>query len=243
MDTKSELIKKYFSEGHTYEVILDLLKTHHDVHMSLRSLTYRLNQLGLRKRGNYSNLHEVQAVIRSELRGPGQMFGYRTMWQVLKQKYNLTVKRKDVMTLLSEMNPVGSCRRRSRRFVRRVYHSMGPNYIWHVDGYDKLKPYGISVSGCIDGFSRKIMWLKCGPTNNNPAVIALNYMNCVSEHNVVPMRLRTDCGTENGTMSAIHCTLRSTQTDDFSGAASHVYGPSTANQQIESWWSHLRKQR
>ena len=28
----------------------------------------------------------------------------------------------------------------------------GPNYIWHVDAYDKLKPYGMSISGCIDGY-------------------------------------------------------------------------------------------
>ena len=27
----------------------------------------------------------------------------------------------------------------------------GPNFIWHMDGYDKLKPYGITIHGCIDG--------------------------------------------------------------------------------------------
>ena len=44
----------------------------------------------------------------------------------------------------------------------RTYNSMGPNYIWHVDGYDKLKLFGLALSGCIDGFSRRIMWLVCG---------------------------------------------------------------------------------
>lgn len=28
----------------------------------------------------------------------------------------------------------------------------GPNFIWHVDGYDKLTPYGITLHGCIDGW-------------------------------------------------------------------------------------------
>ena len=28
----------------------------------------------------------------------------------------------------------------------------GPNYIWHADGYDKLKPFGITIHGCIDGW-------------------------------------------------------------------------------------------
>ena len=28
----------------------------------------------------------------------------------------------------------------------------GPNYAWHCDGYDKLKPFGIAIQGCIDGY-------------------------------------------------------------------------------------------
>lgn len=53
---------------------------------------------------------------------------------------------------------------------------------------------------------------------------------------------RTDCGTESGTMVAIHCALRSSHIG-FAGAASHMYGSSTANQRIESWWSFIQKQR
>ncbi|KAA8577524.1 hypothetical protein FQN60_009179, partial [Etheostoma spectabile] len=36
------------------------------------------------------------------------------------------------------------------------------------------------------------------------------------------MQLRTDCGTENGTMVAIKCALRSKHTDGFAGAARHI---------------------
>ena len=31
------------------------------------------------------------------------------------------------------------------------YLTQGPRYLWHIDGYDKLKPYGFSIHGCIDG--------------------------------------------------------------------------------------------
>ncbi|KAL7374928.1 hypothetical protein ABVT39_009216 [Epinephelus coioides] len=120
---------------------------------------------------------------------------------------------------------------------------MGPNYIWHVDGYDKLKPFGLALSGCIDGFSRKIMWLVCGPTNNNPFVIAHNYINCAKNVGVVPMRLRTDLGTENGTMATIQCTLRHVHTDYYASSSSHSYGSSIGNQRIESWWSFFRRGR
>ena len=60
-----------------------------------------------------------------------------------------------------------------------------------TDGYDKLKPFGLALSGCIDGFSRRIMWLVYGAANNNPSVIAYNYINCAKNVGVIPMRLRT----------------------------------------------------
>ena len=25
--------------------------------------------------------------------------------------------------------------------------------MWHLDGYDKLKPYGFAIHGCIDGLA------------------------------------------------------------------------------------------
>ncbi|KAG9263170.1 hypothetical protein AMEX_G23174 [Astyanax mexicanus] len=56
-------------------------------------------------------------------------------------------------------------------------------------------------------------------------------------------RLRTDCGTDNGVMAATHCALRSDHMDEFAGARSHMYGSSTSNQRIESWWSCFRKQK
>ena len=61
------------------------------------------------------------------------------------------------------------------RLQRKRYDSAGPNAIWHMKGYNKLKPYGISIQGCIDRFSRHVIWLKAGAMNKNPKVIAGNY--------------------------------------------------------------------
>ena len=27
----------------------------------------------------------------------------------------------------------------------------GPDFVWHMDGYDKLKPFGFCIHECIDG--------------------------------------------------------------------------------------------
>ncbi|KAF3859970.1 hypothetical protein F7725_000225, partial [Dissostichus mawsoni] len=36
-----------------------------------------------------------------------------------------------------------------------------------MDSYDKLKPYGNAINGCIDGFSRYIMWMEAYTTNSD----------------------------------------------------------------------------
>ncbi|KAL5510855.1 hypothetical protein EMCRGX_G006465 [Ephydatia muelleri] len=59
--------------------------------------------------------------------------------------------RATVMMLLAVMDPAGSRQRRMRRLQRRRYWNQGPNWCWHIDGYDKLKPYGFPIHACIDG--------------------------------------------------------------------------------------------
>lgn len=43
---------------------------------------------------------------------------------------------------------------------RRLYNCSAPGALWHADGNDKLKRYGFAIHGAIDGYSRKLMWLK-----------------------------------------------------------------------------------
>ena len=100
-------------------------------------------------------------------------------------------------------DPVGVDRRKRRKFSRREYHSFGPNYTWHIDGCDKLKPFGIAIHGAIDGYSRIILWLKLSSSNNNPKAIADYYLCCVKELNLIPRVVRADRGTENVTVCGI----------------------------------------
>ena len=60
---------------------------------------------------------------------------------------------------LQEIDPSGSAKRRIKKLKRRLHQSPGPNFCWHIDGYDKLKRFGFPIHGCIDGFSRKLIWL------------------------------------------------------------------------------------
>lgn len=208
---------QYFTEGHSYEKIMDLLATEHNISLSLGPLQRRLDA-GLTRRTNYSPIATVREAISEELKRSGQLLGYQAMWQTLKQKYCLVVRRNDVMCLMGEQDPCRIENRSRRRFVWRVYHSVGPNIVSRVDGYDKLKPFGFAIIGSIGGFSRKVLWLKCGKSNNDPEVTGRNDLKCVSEFGVIPMRLCTDCGIENGLMAALHCSLKSEHWNEFAGA-------------------------
>lgn len=44
------------------------------------------------------------------------------------------------MLLLNILHPVSVAYRRARRLHRQKHANPGTNYLWHVDGYDKLKP-------------------------------------------------------------------------------------------------------
>ena len=74
-------------------------------------------------------------------------------------------RREDVRKIVKELDSEGVELRRKKRLHRRKYVTKGPNYVWHIEGHDKLKPFGFSILGCIDGFSRKVIWLEVGPSN------------------------------------------------------------------------------
>ncbi|CAH1237867.1 Hypp5462 [Branchiostoma lanceolatum] len=62
---------------------------------------------------------------------------------------------------------------------------------------DKLKPYGFCLHGCINGYSRRCMWLHVGTTNKDAAVVATLYLNTVNQLEGCPQLVRSDPGTEN----------------------------------------------
>lgn len=79
-----------------------------------------------------------------------------------------------------------------KRLQRRIYRTKGPNYLLHLDSYDKIKPFAIAIHGCIDGFSRKIIWLNAYSTNNDPRIVASYYIDVVDEAGGCPFMLRGD---------------------------------------------------
>ncbi|XP_060555200.1 uncharacterized protein LOC132716065 [Ruditapes philippinarum] len=132
--------------------------------------------------------------------------------------------------------------RKAHRLKRRFYCAKGPNNIWHLDGYDKFKPFGFCIHGAVDGFSRKVIWLEVSDTNNDPKLIAIYYLDALKRIKKTPRILRCDAGTENSVVCLLQQFFRNEATDHFAGSRSVIVGRSTSNQRIERWWGTLRQQ-
>ena len=184
----------------------------------------------------------VSLSLQEFLNIPHFVSGYRKVWSILR-RLGIAVHRNTVMEIVRELDPEGVTARRKKRLRRRIYSVPGPDFLWHIDGYDKLKPYGFSVHGCIDGFSRRIIWLETGPSNKDPEIIAAYYISAVKNVNGVPSKIRSDDGSENSLIEPIQIALRSGHTDEFAGLASFAIGTSPSNQRIESLWSQFAKDR
>ena len=223
----------YFSRGFEYKSIIHMLSKQHGIKMSERTLKNRLKEFGLRRKLALYDEAQLRRQIEQEMEGPGCMAGYRSMSHTLSMK-SIRVPRRVVEEIMRELDPEGCETRRRKRLRRRKYRAPGPNYCWHVDGYDKLKSYGFPIHGCIDGWSRKIMWLRLVRLNNLPETAASHFVDCVDDYGGCPVKLRTDCGTDNVIMAAMQCEFRQ-------DVGAHIYGSSPANQRIEGWWSFYRR--
>lgn len=232
-------MKLYYEIGLSNQEILTMLAHKHQIIISIRTLKRLMQEMSLCRRKKQSDLLEVASFIERQITKSGSLHGYRWMYQKCRQE-GLLASHETIRQLLSIFDKEGVELRSHRRLRRRQYHCAGPNHIWHIDGYDKLKQYGFAIHGCIDGFSRKIMWMEACRTNNDPKVIASYFLNVVESLGGCPQKIRADRGTENGHVRDMQLFLR--KTDDEAENDSFMYGKSTTNQRIEWWWGMLRKQ-
>ena len=119
------------------------------------------------------------------------------MTETISVKYNVNVSKNDVRKVLKELNPSDVQDRWRNLIARRIYDTNGPAEVYHIDGNDKRKRWGFAIHGCIDGFSRKILWLYVSTSNNDPLIIANFYLSCISKYKMCSRTQMMDHGNEN----------------------------------------------
>ncbi|KAJ3453791.1 hypothetical protein MRS44_018423 [Fusarium solani] len=160
-----------------------------------------------------------------------------------------------------QTNPEWKKRAEQRRLAdwkhRKNFQVPGPNFMWSLDGYEKLKNFGFSIYACIDTYSRAIIWIYVGRGNMTALSSLKQFLRTVSYSGVRPLSTRSDHGIETPLWAGAQAILadldqtelRYTTEDNDQrvhrqGArliSCHIWGPSTSNQRIESWWEKLLK--
>ncbi|CAC5373473.1 unnamed protein product [Mytilus coruscus] len=226
----------YYLAGNIIREIIGFLTVCHGVAISERQLHRILRRLNLVRRHNESPLEDIITAIQA---GSGRNTGYRLMQRrMLDTGVNASLE--TVRVALTVLDADGVHARGRHVLRRRQYLNQGPNFAIHMDGWDKLKPFGISIHAAIDGYSRRLLWLKACSSNKNPQYIAHFYLNYIREINGVPCLIYADRGTENVIVRDLQYALRWHHRDSFEGLSSFVDGSSNRNMRIERFWRNLR---
>lgn len=133
--------------------------------------------------------------------------------------------------------------RRKRHMDRRrgEYIVPGPNFIWSVDGYLKLEPYGIEIYAGIDAYARYIVWIYVGVSCRTAVSVLRQFLDVLDVTEQQPRFIRSDRGNETVLMASAHHQLLSTLDNELQFQDCYIYGTSTNNERIESWWGRLSR--
>ena len=139
-------------------------------------------------------------------------------------RIGIHITRARLRASIHRVDPEGVAARSRRVIRRRVYSVPYPNYVWHIDSHHKLIRWRMVTHGAVDGYSRKILYLKCA--NNNKATTVVPYFSHAVSLFGLPDKVRSDKGGEN------------TQVWQFMlhHRREVITGSSTHNERIERLW-------
>ncbi|XP_069140000.1 uncharacterized protein [Argopecten irradians] len=158
--------------------------------------------------------------------GDFPLCGENMIKQILSKQLHIKVQRWRIRDSIHRIDSKGVSQRCKGRLHRRVYNVLAPNHLWHIDTNHKLVRWRFVIAGGIDGFSRKIMFLKCCDNNRSETVFQC-FSSGVSEYGT-PNKVRSDKGLENIDVANFMLSKR--------GLTGFITGKSTHNQRIERLW-------
>jgi hypothetical protein len=180
-----------------------------------------------------------------------RQYGRRQLLTRLSRKYELKATGRDVRHALKLLDSCAVASRRPgmSRKRRMNYEVAGPDWLWCIDGHDKLQKYGIEIYGCVDAYSRKIIWWYVGLSNRTGVSVACQYLQAIKEVGRCPNFIRSDHGSET-TLLADHQYHLYYQACEDAGYAEeeldavclldcYLYGKSTRNIRIEAMWNQM----
>ncbi|XP_054606590.2 uncharacterized protein [Nothobranchius furzeri] len=203
--------------------------------VSVRTIKRRLKEHGLSVQQTFSDITsaELQAIVSAHL-DTNPNSGYRMVNGYLRTM-GIRVSESRLRETMQTVDPFGNLLRGLclNPIQRRSYSVPAPLSLWHLDGYHKLIRWRIVIHGCIDGFSRKIMYLQAS-NNNKASTVHQAFLGAVQQFGL-PLCVRSDKGGENVTVARcmLEHPLRGPESRCF------ITGRSVHNQRIERLWRDL----
>ena len=180
---------------YTYKEVCDIINNRHKIKITVQKVKYICNKQKLQRTTVDNNL--LKECILNESQTSRSCVRYRQMSEIVSLKYGINASREEARLALKALDPESVAERGRTVIKRRIYENKRPHEVYHIGGNDKLKMWEFCIHRAVDGFSRKILWLKIATTNKDPLVIANFHLNCMKSYMIAPRLLRMDKGTEN----------------------------------------------
>ena len=221
----SEVLEDLRSLGFSWSKIAMMLG------VSRWTISRRVRDYGLEDMRGFSQIsnEELDRIVRSYMDQHGTTSGQTYITGHIRS-LGYRVRRSRIRECLARLDPRNTALRWGVTVSRRVYSVPWPNSLWHLDGHHSLIRWKLIIHGCIDGFSRRIMFQKCSPNSLTETVLTLFLEAIDNDGGLWPSRIRVDRGVEN----VLVCDAMVMARGD--GRGSFIPGPSTHNQRIERLW-------
>ncbi len=181
---------------------------------------------------HYLSNEELDGVTSEFISSHGNTLGQNYVARHLKS-IGLRIQRQRIRESIGRVDPQNTVLRWGVVVSRRKYEVPWPNSLWHLDGHHALIRWKLVIHGCIDGYSRRIMFLECNANNYSETVLGLFLDAVRMDGNLWPSRIRVDYGVENVQVCDAMIEARG------EGRGSFIAGPSTHNQRIERLWREV----
>ena len=221
----SEVLEDLLGMGFTCEQISRMFK------VSRWTIYRRIRSYGLEHFKTWTCIsdEDLDNIVKGFYGRSGAMSGQTFIIGYVQSK-GIRVQRSRIRESIARVDPVNTVLRWGMVVSRRKYSVPWPNSLWHLDGHHSLIRWELVIHGCIAGFSRRIIFLKCSSNNKSETVLSYFLEAIDRDGRLWPSRIRVDRGVENvlvcDTMVERHGPNR----------GSFIAGPSTRNQRIERLW-------
>lgn len=171
---------------------------------------------------NFTDIAEEEVVDQIKLTLNLTSYGGESYVRGSLKGRGINVQRWRIRESLARLDGIGRAVRTRYAICPLTYNVSGPNHLWSIDSNHKLIPWRFVIHGCIDGYSRAIIYLKC--CTNKAATV--HYFEKGIHEFGLPSRVRGDQGMENVNVAQYMITNRGSDRDSF------IAGRSVHNQCI-----------